>query len=579
MHGEKDCIILQDEYFSNFIKQGEKEMKRRMIAKLLAGVMLVSVAVPATTWTEAAKKPVLSKRSIRLEAGKKTTLKVKTAKKARVTWKSSKKSVVSIGKKTKKSAQIIAKKKGTAKISCKVRQQKKKFTLVCKVKVTKAKVNPVKTTTPTVIPSTVPAASGTPAVSAKPSATPSATPEVTLPPLKSDSILENYEDVFGHLGTCVNYGSNPSTSQLQDEKTLAFVKKHFNSITMENEMKQDAVLGSKVTMITKEEAEKLGYIIPDNYKETSVPKLNFDRIDKILQIAYDNGLGLRGHTLLWHSQTPAWFFGIDYDADEDAVDEDTMDARIDFYVSTVMDHVMQKEKEIAGETGKIVYAWDVVNEYLHRGRAWSLNWTSVYGDMKGTPSYVKRAFERAYEMLEKYDATDKVTLFYNDYDTYFEVEDLLALVNFINEGEKAKICSGIGMQSHVDIKRPTIEEYGAALEKFMAAGYEVQITELDFTINFDTDGTDKKDPSYDYKNEGETIEEQAAFVKDFMEMVIAKQKNRDKTVSPKGITGLTIWGLYDSISWRGKSQPLLFGTSIDDPKPAFQAFLEASRTK
>ena len=554
-------------------------MKRRMIAKLLAGVMLVSVAVPATTWTEAAKKPVLSKRSIRLEAGKKTTLKVKTAKKARVTWKSSKKSVVSISKKTKKSAQIIAKKKGTAKISCKVRQQKKKFTLVCKVKVTKAKVNPVKTTAPTVIPSTVPAASGTPAVSAKPSATPSATPEVTLPPLKSDSILENYEDVFGHLGTCVNYGSNPSTSQLQDEKTLAFVKKHFNSITMENEMKPDAVLGNSVNAITKEEAEKLGYIIPDNYKETSVPKLNFDRIDKILQTAYDNGLGLRGHTLLWHNQTPAWFFGIDYDADEDAVDEDTMDARIDFYVSTVMDHVMQKEKEIAGETGKIVYAWDVVNEYLHRGRAWSLNWTSVYGDMKGTPSYVKRAFERAYEMLEKYDATDKVTLFYNDYDTYFEVEDLLALVNFINEGEKAKICSGIGMQSHVDIKRPTIEEYGAALEKFMAAGYEVQITELDFTINFDTDGTDKKDPSYDYENEGETIEEQAAFVKDFMEMVIAKQKNRDKTVSPKGITGLTIWGLYDSISWRGKSQPLLFGTSIDDPKPAFQAFLEASRTK
>lgn len=52
-------------------------MKRRMIAKLLAGVMLVSVAVPATTWTEAAKKPVLSKRSIRLEAGKKNDIKSK----------------------------------------------------------------------------------------------------------------------------------------------------------------------------------------------------------------------------------------------------------------------------------------------------------------------------------------------------------------------------------------------------------------------------------------------------------------------------------------------------------------------
>ena len=542
-------------------------MKKKVIAKLLVGVMCVSALFPTGIQTEAAKKPKLAKKTIHLQVGKKTTLKVKTAKGAKVTWKSSKKSIVALSKKTKKSACLTAKKKGTAKITCKVKQKKKNYTLVCKVKVTKATSKITKASaTPVTTPNTTPSAT----------VAPTATPVVTLPPLESDSILENYKDVFGYLGTCVNYGSNAATSQLQNEKTLAFVKKHFNSITMENEMKPDAVLGSKVTMITKEEAEKLGYIIPDNYKETSVPKLNFDRIDKILQTAYDNGLGLRGHTLLWHSQTPAWFFGIDYDADEDAVDEDTMDARIDFYVSTVMDHVMQKEKEIAGETGKIVYAWDVVNEYLHRGRAWSLNWTSVYGDMKGTPSYVKRAFERAYEMLEKYDATDKVTLFYNDYDTYFEVEDLLALVNFINEGEKAKICSGIGMQSHVDIKRPTIEEYGAALEKFMAAGYEVQITELDFTINFNTDGSN---PSYDYKNEGETIEEQAAFVKDFMEMVIAKQKNRDKTVSPKGITGLTIWGLYDSISWRGKSQPLLFGTSIDDPKPAFQAFLEASRTK
>ena len=86
-------------------------MKRRMIAKLLVGVMLVSVAVPATTWTEAAKKPVLSKRSIRLEAGKKTTLKVKTAKKARVTWKSSKKSVVSIGKKQKNQHRSLRRKK------------------------------------------------------------------------------------------------------------------------------------------------------------------------------------------------------------------------------------------------------------------------------------------------------------------------------------------------------------------------------------------------------------------------------------------------------------------------------------
>ena len=94
------------------------------------------------------------------------------------------------------------------------------------------------------------------------------------------------------------------------------------------------------------------------------------------------------------------------------------------------------------------------------------------------------------------------------------------------------------MQSHVDIKRPTIDDYSKALDAFMATGLEVQITELDFTINFDTDGSS---PSYNYKNEGETIDEQAEFVGDFMTMVTKKQINRNKNVSPKGITGVTLW--------------------------------------
>ena len=43
-----------------------------------------------------------------------------------------------------------------------------------------------------------------------------------------------------------------------------------------------------------------------------------------------------------------------------------MDAREDFYIHNVMAHVMEKEKELTGSAGSIVYAWDVVNEYLHR---------------------------------------------------------------------------------------------------------------------------------------------------------------------------------------------------------------------
>ena len=249
-----------------------------------------------------------------------------------------------------------------------------------------------------------------------------------------------------------------------------------------------------------------------------------------------------------------------------------MDARLEFYVHNVMAHVMNQEKSLTGSSGSIVYAWDVVNEYLHRSSFGNKVWDSVYGNMGASPSYVKKAFEFAYDMLKSYDVQDKVTLFYNDYNTYFGVKETLDLVNFINKDEPAKICGGIGMQSHVDVKVPTVKQYGDALEQFLAAGYEIQITELDFTINFETEGTH---PSYAYSDEGETDADQEKFVKKLMETIITKQKNRNKTVNPKGITGITLWGLCDSTSWRAQCQPLLFAESIDEPKASFFAFLEA----
>ena len=152
---------------------------------------------------------------------------------------------------------------------------------------------------------------------------------------------------------------------------------------------------------------------------------------------------MRAHTLVWHSQTPSWFFTKNYDGSK-VVTPAVMDARLDFYIHNVMGHVMDKEKALTGSAGSIVYAWDVVNEYLHRPSfAFFKTWTSVYGDMGNSPSYVKKAFEIAYDMLKNYQATDKVTLFYNDYNTYFGVKDTLNLVEFINKCETAKICGGI----------------------------------------------------------------------------------------------------------------------------------------
>ena len=128
------------------------------------------------------------------------------------------------------------------------------------------------------------------------------------------------------------------------------------------------------------------------------------------------------------------------------------------------------------------------------------------------------------------------------------------------------------MQSHVDIKVPTIELYGTALEKFLAAGYEVQITELDVTINYDTNG------SYSYADEKETNADQAKYVGQLMKTILEKNRSRDKNVNPKGVTGITLWGLYDTISWRASCSPLLFDTGITDPKASFYEFINAAKS-
>ena len=560
-------------------------MKRQIAGMLAAAMCLALFGQPGEA--AAAAKPKLSKSSLKLEAGSSKKLQVKKAKGTKITWKSSNKKVAGVKKAGKFAAKVTGKGKGKANIICSVKG-KKTYTLKCRITVTKKTKkkadpattqpsaggtgNPVVTppvnavASPTVMPTEVPTASSGAEASKAPGQS-SKKPDATLKPEVKGSILESYGTQFNYLGTCLNY---EAYQQLQDANTLNFVKKQFNSFTLENEMKPDALLGGEVTGITKDEALAQAYVVPDNYADPIVPQLRFEKLDKALQVAKDNGLKMRAHTLVWHSQTPSWFFNVDYTGRKTTTPEN-MDARMEFYICSVMKHVMEKEKELTGEVGSIVYAWDVVNEYLNRS-TWGKTWDTVYGNKGMEPAYVKKAFQLAYGMLEQYGAQDKVALVNNDFDTYFNADEIVALVNFINEGEKTNICNAIGMQSHVDITRPTLDEYGAALDKFLATGLEIQITELDVTINFDHEGK-----TWQYIDKKETDEQQAAFVSDFMKLIIKKQTERDKTVNPKGITGITIWGLYDTISWRAACSPLLFKNGIDDPKPSFYAFLDAAK--
>lgn len=385
-----------------------------------------------------------------------------------------------------------------------------------------------------------------------------------IDPMSLESLKDAYQKHFPRFGTCISYNTSWNQgTQMQSDATMKFVQKQFNSFTLENEMKPDQIFsrygGAPISIA---DAKARGYVIPDSYKETTVPRLNFDSVDKILEIADTYGIQMRAHVLLWHQQTNPVFFRTGYTESGAVVSKEVMDARLEFFVRTVMKHVMEKEKTLsAKKAGSIVYCWDVVNEYIHRTNdPVSPTWVDVYGDMGLQPTYVKKAFSVAYDMLKKYGLQNEVTLFYNDYDEYDCADDIVSLVKYINQGESANICGGIGMQSHITTKTPTLAVYGAAVDKFLATGLEVQVTELDMGIE-----------------EGDTQEIQAEHYGDLMELLIQKNNNRDIQVNKKGITGVTIWGLLDSKSWRKGEQAILFAGGLDQPKPSFYSVLEAAK--
>lgn len=374
------------------------------------------------------------------------------------------------------------------------------------------------------------------------------------------SIKDTYSGIFERVGNVLSYNTSWNNGyQMQSDDTMKFVKHHFNSYTLENELKPEEILSDWSGIIPVSEAKKLGYVIPDGYTESTVAKLNFDSVDKILEIANSYGIQMRGHVMQWHQQTSPRFFHEGYDANKDTVTKAVMDKRIEFYIRTVMKHVMDKEKSLTGKAGSLVYCWDITNEYTHRtNQPSATTWVDVYGDMGLKPTYVKKAYEIAYNELKQYGLQKDITLFYNDYGEYDVTDEIIELVNYINEGEEAKICGGIGMQSHITVSYPSLEKYGTAVDKFLATGLQVQVTELDIGV----EGS-------------QTEEDLAQRYYDIMHLLVLKQTNRDKAVNARGITGVTVWGLYDGVSWR-KVSCLLFGNDLEDPKPAFYSFLEAA---
>lgn len=345
------------------------------------------------------------------------------------------------------------------------------------------------------------------------------------------NLLNTYGAKYGKVGTAVNF------NQLQNSSTLSVIKQRYNSVTSENDMKPDALLGYSATTLTIAQAQAQGYYIPSNYTETTVPRINFTSLDQILQICYNNGLSYRAHTLIWHAQTPSWFFRTGYSANGGYVSQSVMTARMEMYIKTVMNHVYN------GPYGSIVYAWDVVNEYLNSPS--NSDWVKIYGPVSTSASFVRDAFRFAHETLSYYGLVGKVGLFYNDFNEYMNANKIVSLINYINSG--TKYCSGVGTQAHLGTTFPSVSYYKAGLQTFVNAGLEIQITELDLGAPSES--------------------EQATYVYQIMKAI-----NEIKQAGGK-ISGITWWGLSDDVSWR-TDKPLLHST-LNSPKASYYRTLDA----
>ena len=178
---------------------------------------------------------------------------------------------------------------------------------------------------------------------------PSKDVQMDIPNLKDTVVSENGLGTDAYVGTCLGSGS------MSDEKIITLIKKHFNAITLENELKPDSLLNGTVTANSEF----------DEFEGVEVPKaLNFTNpdkmLDEILKWNEEDGVNIkvRGHVLTWHSQTPTWFFREGYSQEGDYVSPEVMTKRHKWYIKSVMEHYFADDSKYKD----LFYGFDVVNE-------------------------------------------------------------------------------------------------------------------------------------------------------------------------------------------------------------------------
>lgn len=409
-------------------------------------------------------------------------------------------------------------------------------------------------------------------------------------------IEENIPDwkasVTESLGNGSIAGTAIMSSEISDDTLMALVKKHFNAVTFGNELKPDALFNYQIgqsvdsTTITFQGKELKVPVVNDKQEN-----LDFSRADAMLDkiLEWNNAnpndkIRVRGHVLVWHSQTPEWFFHEDYDVAKPYADKETMNRRLEWFIFSVFDHYFGKAAN--GKYDGLFYGWDVVNEAVN-GNTYrddkvisDASDTSTSDTRHGSNSMWWRVYKsnefiiNAFKYANKY-APNDVELYYNDFGETdnTKCEGIVKLINDVKSADGTRL-DAFGMQAHYNVDGFSAAQFKSVAKKYAQAAGKVQLTELDFKASSTYDGTAATKESEYTK--------MAYCHKNLYEAIKALKKEGTN------VSGITVWGVIEPNSWlhsqsdlgggaSGSAQcPLLFDGNYK-AKPAYWAYVDATK--
>lgn len=334
---------------------------------------------------------------------------------------------------------------------------------------------------------------------------------------QAQGLKDAYKDYFT-IGVAVN------KHNIAQPEQMALIKREFNSVTAENDMKPISVHPKEGVW-------------------------NWGAADSIADFCRQNGIKLRGHCLAWHSQFSDWMF----------TDKKGKEVKKEVFYQRLREHI----HTIVNRYKDIVYAWDVVNEAMADNNMMPMRLGEKSSPYRQSrlfklcgDEFIAKAFEFAHE------ADPNALLFYNDYNAA-DPKKCERIYHMVKKMQDAGVpITGIGMQGHYNIYGPSEQDVDAALTRYSQLVKHIHITEFDIRTNTEMGGQLQfsRGKSTGMAPYISTLQEDQ-----YARMFRVFRKHKDV------IDNVTFWNLSDRDSWLGvANHPLLFDENYK-PKKAYAA--------